>query len=254
MPRSALGNVAHTAETDHTIPRWDEARNLAPIIPITTGRDELPLMPFESSLPASGEESELSRELGIAIAGLGTERSSDRARLARLALPLLETSLTSRPDDPIAWQAKIIALTLRNRTEDVLAAARSALAVAPQNERSLALAIPLLATGQRDEAIACARRLLAVNPMASEYQIVLAKLLAQNKDWAGSAEACRAALGLDPLNQTARWILIRSGIETGDQARARAEVETYLRFDPPAGERQTLLQWIGRTDSSGTAP
>jgi tetratricopeptide (TPR) repeat protein len=206
-------------------------------------------------MPASGKEAELGRELGIALAGMGAERKTDRARFARYALPLLDASLNSRPDDPVAWQAKIIALTLRNRSEEATSAARAALAAAPENERTLALAVPLLAAGgERDQAIAQCRRLLSVNPTASEYQLVLAKLLAQKREWKEAGEACLATLRLDPLNLTARWILIRSALETGNRTTALEQSRIYLRFDPQEGERETLLKWIGQEGTSTTSP
>jgi tetratricopeptide (TPR) repeat protein len=219
------------------------------------GQNELPLAAFPSSLPASRKESDLGRELGIALAGLGAEKTTDRARLARYALPLLDSSLSSRSDDPVAWQARIVALTLRNRTAEATAAARTALAIAPENERTLALAIPLLAAaGECDQAISQCRSLLSVNPMASEYHLFLAKLLGQKKAWREATEACRAALDLNPLNLTARLILIRSAVATGNRALEREQAEIYLRFDPPQGERETLLRSVGEPGSSTTSP
>jgi Flp pilus assembly protein TadD len=245
MPRSPLANVAHTAETDHGIPRHGETDKLPPIITEASGRDEPPLIAADDALFGSMKGASLDRELGIALAGLGADRASDRARLARFALPLLEAALKERPDDLVAWQAKIIALTLRGRSGDALAAAESSLALAPNHERSLSLAIPLLAgSGRRDEAIALGQRLLAVNPWFSEYHVVLAKLLGQAGRWSEAAEACRAALRLDPLNLTIRHILIKCALEMGDRTLARTEAEVYLRFDLDEGERNTVMKWL----------
>ncbi|MFO0890992.1 MAG: multiheme c-type cytochrome [Isosphaeraceae bacterium] len=245
MPRSPLANVAHTAETDHSIPRRGDAGRTPPIIPEALGRDESPLVAIEALSRGAGSEAEFDRELGIALAGSGVEAAGDRARLARFALPRLETALKENPDDLVALQAKIIALTLRGRRTEAIAAAQAALSLSPDHERTLALIVPLLGgAGRRDEAIALSRRLQAVNPLVSEYKVVLARLLAQAGRWSEATEVCRQAIGLNPLDLTARYVLIKAALEMGDRALARSEAETYLRFDLDEGERETIRRWL----------
>jgi hypothetical protein len=244
MPRSALSNVAHTAETNHSIPRRDDAGESLPIIASAPAADEWPLVPFSNELKTA-RRGEVDRELGIALAGLGAQQTGGKARLARLALPLLDASLKARPDDLVALQAKIVALTVRNRTSEAISTAETALALAPNDERTLNLTIPLLAgLGRRKEALALCQRLLALNPLVSEYHIMEAKLYAQLGQWREASDSCQAALRLEPSNLTARWILIRSAREMGDLARVRAESQTYLRFDPPENERNLVRGWI----------
>jgi hypothetical protein len=241
MPKSRLSNVAHTAETDHIIRRWGESAARPQIATNLARRDESPVVAFPPESSAAGKSTGSDRELGIALAGLGAERSTDRARLARLALPLLETSLKTHPDDLLAIQAKIIALTLRNQPKEALNAARQALDLSPTHERTLALTIPLLAgKDQREEAIVLGRRLVEVNPYFSGYALMMAKLLAQSGQWREAAESARAALRLDPRDLTARWIVLRSAVELKDRAGAREEAETYLRFDPPQSDRDAI--------------
>jgi tetratricopeptide (TPR) repeat protein len=246
MPRSALSNVAHTAETDHSIPRREDSAESQPIIASVPAADEPPLVPFSTELRAA-RRGEVDRELGIALTGLGTQQTHGKARLAGLALPLLDASLKARPDDLVALQSKIVALTLRNRTKEAISTAESALALAPDDERTLDLAIPLLAAvGRREEALALCRRLLTLNPLVSEYHIVTAKLYAQLRQWRAASESSQAALRLDPSNLTARWILIRSALETGDMGHVRSEGDKYLRFDPPENERNIVRGWIDK--------
>ncbi|MFO0890990.1 MAG: multiheme c-type cytochrome [Isosphaeraceae bacterium] len=245
MPRSPLANVAHTAETDHSIPRRGDAER-SPLVPSRPAmRDEPPLVAIDAATKDSKPGVEFDRELGIALAGFGVDAASDRARLSRFALPRLEAALKENPDDLVALQGKIIALTLRGRPGEAITAAEAALTLAPNHERTLALAVPLLAgSGRRDEAIALSQRLQAINPHVLDYKVMLAKLLAQAARWGEAAEVCRAALKLNPLDLTVRHILIKSALETGDRAAAKAEAETYLRFDLDEGERNLIRQWL----------
>jgi tetratricopeptide (TPR) repeat protein len=250
MPRSALSNIGHTAETDHRIPRREDAGESVHIIPSARATDDSPLVLFSSELKTA-RRGELDRELGIALIGLGSQQTSGQARLARLALPLLDASLKTRPDDRVALQAKIVALTLRKRTSDAISAAESALALDSDDERTLDLTIPLLATvGRRKEALALCQRLLALNPSVSEYHLVTAMIHAQLRQWSAASDSCQAALRLDPNNLTARTILIRSALETGDLALVRSEGQKYLRFDPPENERKVVQGWIDKARAS----
>jgi hypothetical protein len=245
MPRSALGNVAHTAETDHGIPRRGAAGRAPELIPRAWGPAEAPLVAVEPAAASSAQAEWFDRELGVALAGIGAGAPGDRARLGRLALPRLKAALAQHPDDLVALQAKVIALTLLGRSGEAVAAAEGALALDARNERSLVLAIPLLAgAGRRDEAIALGQRLQALSPLVSEYRLVLARLLGQAGRWAEAADACRAALRLDPLNLTARHILIRAAFAVGDRAQGRSEAATYLRFDLDEAERRVILKWL----------
>lgn len=247
MPRSALTNVAHTAETEHRIPRRGESDGTPSILPDVRAPDSTPLVAADVALFGTAKEGELDRELGIALAGFAIDQANGRARIARQALVRIDAGLNARAGDLAAWQARIIALTLLGRTREAIVAARSALKLAPNDERTLALALPFVAgEGPSDEAIALGRRLRAVSPNVSKYNLFLAKLLAQKGQWREAAEASRAALRLDPLDLTARHILVRSAFEQGDRARARAEAENYLRFDLDEGERNTVQKWLER--------
>ena len=107
------------------------------------------------------------------------------------------------------------------------------------------LTIPLLSgKDQRDEAIILARRLVDVNPYFSGYALMMAKLLAQSGRWKEAAVSARAALRLDPLDLTSRWIVLRSAVELKDRAGARDEAETYVRFDPPQSDRDAIVRWL----------
>jgi hypothetical protein len=234
MPRSPLANVAHTAETDHRIPR-DQDR---PSAGDPGGASDEPLVPFHAELRGVQERGGLDRDLGVALAGLAQERGGAAGtRLMAQALRLLDPALAARPEDVAAGRARALALLALRRPVEARKAVESALSFAPRSEGLLELALWLASRkGPNDEALALGRRLLAVDPWASAYHLAVAQVHARGRRWGEAAEACRATLRLDPTNLAARRLLIEAAVQLGDMPQARAEAQTYFGFDPPDGE------------------
>ncbi len=110
MPRYATSNIAHTAVTDHRVPRRPgaaEARR-----PPRTGG--LPVMNFRQD-ELVPEDADAARDLGVALVQLARQPGPLRERLPPVAAPLLEAAVRSAPGDVLAWEARAEALALLGR-------------------------------------------------------------------------------------------------------------------------------------------
>jgi predicted CXXCH cytochrome family protein len=224
MPRSALSDIAHTAATRHDIAREPLPQVNAPVSPAEEG-------PALVAFHPSGAE-DRARERAIALATKAREQS-DRdlaGRMAREALPLLESSLQQQPDDPPSWEARASALFALGRMPEALEALRGSLRYQPDRETTLDVA-SMLATRLRrgDEAATLTERLVEVNPWQSDYHARLAVLHASAGRWGPAVEAARAALRLNPASP-ARQVLVIHYDRTKQPDRARAEREILRAY------------------------
>ncbi len=261
MPRAPLIDIAHTATTDHRIPRHEGRGPMSPGGAASAGGGDLPLVLFDAERFDSRELSGRERDLGIALARIGVGvQGPAGARFSRLALPRLEATVREQPDDQAARDALATALALQGRPAEALSAAKAVLAIEPGRERALELA--MVAASQlhrRDEALDFGRRLLAVDPWVARYHLSMAQILIRGDDWRPGGgdwrpaiDACRAALRLDPTNLEARRLLIVGAATTGDLPLARDEFRIYLGFDPPdAGRLRRLLEGLPDPSSPG---
>jgi tetratricopeptide (TPR) repeat protein len=244
MPRASLSNIAHTAETNHRIPRrLGETPAPDPGPAANPDASAMPLARFHPAPVALTGSRELDRDLGVALLQWAvSETEPNRARLVRLAEPRLTAAVRDRPDDLPALEARATAARLLarldlTRVDASLAAAEAVLDVEPKSEPALIEAAGLASIRHRDAALAYARRAIAIDPWVSPYHVGLSRLLAQNRDWRGAAAALREALVLDPTNLDARRRLIYHLLEAGDLQGARAECRVFLAFDPPDADR-----------------
>ena len=224
MPRQGSHDIAHSAATDHRVPRFPGREQAA--IPISPSPGSS-LVPFHAALLTDQERSSIGRDLGISVCREGIEG-------ATLAVSKLEQALKTNHNDPVGWEALAIALDELGRNADALAAWKEALALPPTSETALAgLAAAAQAAGQRDLAVSTWRKTLAAAPVRSEYRANLASALFETRDWPGCARECRAALGLNPADLDTRQLLVRCLLRLGDQAAAREQFHILLDFDPP---------------------
>ncbi len=236
MPRRGARDVAHTAMTDHRVPRSATAAAAPDALPGRgAGADPVErVWPGRAGGP-SGVEAD--RDLGIALFHAARERwqRGGATDLAPRASVLLEAALAERPDDVPALEAKAHLLWMRGRTAEARDAFRAGMALERDNERLLEGAAALAgATGRRDEAVALLGRAAAVNPYCADYPRRLAVLYAEAGRWAESAQAARAALGLD-ISLVEAWIaLVVAQARLGDLAAARDELRRLRAFDPDA--------------------
>jgi hypothetical protein len=236
MPRRDSSDILHVATTNHRIPRRLVDGDRPPIdtAGVRPAGGHLVLIHGERMDPHQRAEAE--RDLAIVVC-------RDGPKAAALALPLLEASLATWPDDLAAREAKGYALGQLRRYEEGLAAFRTVLDREPARESARIGAADLEArAGRLDDAIADLRRAITINPWRSAYHADLASLCFRNRDWPAAAAACRDAIRLSPNSLEPRKLLVRSYLRLGDMQAARRELQTLLAFDPP--DRDELTRWF----------
>ena len=182
---------------------------------------------------------EADRDLGIALFHAARERwrRDGATGLVPRASVLLNAVLAEWPDDVTALEAQAHLLWMRGRTAEARDTFRAGMALEKDNERLLEGAAALAgATGRRDEAVALLGRAAAINPYCADYPRRLAVLYAEAGQWAESARAARAALGLD-ISLTEAWIaLVVAQARLGDLVGAQHELRRLRAFDPDAAD------------------
>jgi hypothetical protein len=258
MPRRGTKDIAHTAMTDHLIPRSETAD--APEATAdrrSRGAATDPVVRFRSGRAGGPSGVEADRDLGIALFHSAREhwRQGGATDLARRASVLLNAALAEWPDDVPALEAKAHLLWMRGRTAEARDTFRAGMALERDNERLLEGAAALAgATGRRDEAVALLVRAVAVNPYCADYPRRLAVLHAEAGRWAESAGAARAALGLD-ISLVEAWIaLVVSQTRLGDLAAAQNELRRLRAFDPDAADALRRALFARNGGAVGLAP
>ncbi|HKI36265.1 MAG TPA: tetratricopeptide repeat protein [Gemmataceae bacterium] len=241
MPRHSLGNVPHTAATDHRIVRFrhGEGPRREPL-PAGPG---LPVTPFHQP-PGVGLGPEAERDLAIALLG----PLSETGKVAPLsysarALRLLEPAVSRDPEDWEAQEAKANAFWAQGRRGEALAVLQTVLARAPRREAALTRAGTLARDlNQRPSAIDYWRRAVEVNPWVAGYRAFLCELLAGEGAWEELRPHCEAWLRLDPASIDARQTWVKYLLRTGRKGEARSEFERVRALRPPNLSR--LQAWF----------
>jgi predicted CXXCH cytochrome family protein len=241
LPRADTADIAHTALSDHRVPRRPNGPGRQPASrpPAAT----VPLVPFHPDQPGPGE-AEVSRDLGVGLASKAwTVGPGKGQEYARLALPALAEAARTWPDDVAAHEARGGALLLLSRPDEALAAFEDSLAHAPRRERALiGAALSAEALKRTDVAFAYWQRAGEVNPWSAQVNVHLAHLLRERGRWDEAVAACERVLRLNPAAVETRMLLILCLLRTGQGERARAESEKVLALDPASAERlQRLL-------------
>jgi Tfp pilus assembly protein PilF len=239
MPRFPSSNIAHTAVTDHRVPRRtaaEERPTASPKLAETTLVNffQKELDPQDAGAP---------RDLGVALMQLARQPGRAQAAQVRQAVPLLETAVKTFPQDAEAWEAHGLALALLGRDREALAAWEKALKLAPERETTLALAAQALEQqGHNGAALNYARRLVAVNPWNDRARAKLAHLLGSQGDWPGALQECEAAVAVNPAGTEARRERIVCYLRLGDRQRAEEELAILLRLQP--WEQPQIRSWF----------
>jgi tetratricopeptide (TPR) repeat protein len=216
MPRFPSSNIAHTAVTDHRVPRRPEPPPKPP------GPGGTPLANFFQS-ELDPDDQGAARDLGVALVQLARQGGPDQAQMVGRAGPLLEKAVRTFPKDAEAWEAHGLVLGMQRRHGEALAAWENALKWAPEREATLRLAAQALEQlGRPHEALAYLRRLVAVNPWNDRVRVEMARLLGGQGDWSAARKECEAALAVNPAGVEARRGLIECCLRTGDRRRAEA--------------------------------
>jgi hypothetical protein len=232
MPRQSLGNIPHTAATDHRIVRFRSAEE-PHRGPLPAGPD-FPVMPFHQR-PGVPLSPETGRDLGIALLGPLSETGQVAPQTySTAALRLLEPAVARDPEDWEAQEAKSNALWAQGRRRDALAVLQAVLAQAPHRETTLIRAGTLARDqNRRDEAIDYWRRAVEVNPWVAGYRAALCELLVQQRAWDELRPHAEAWLRLDPASSDARQTWVTYLLRTGRKDEARSEFERLRALRPP---------------------
>jgi hypothetical protein len=243
MSSMKASDIAHTALTDHRIPRRPRKAG-GPADPAPLDPDEIPLVHIHRDL-VDRRDKGVSRDLGVALVRLATRMgvSATSQHLGSLALPLFDSEGGLQPGDVAGLHAKGYALWLQSRGEKAQAALEAALATAPAAEMVLEnLATLSEQLGQQDKALEYRQRLLEVNPFLSSYHAELAGTYTHMGKWDLADKACQKALELNPANFEARKVWITSLVQRGERRKAITQLKALLAFDPP--NKRSLEDWL----------
>jgi tetratricopeptide (TPR) repeat protein len=237
MPRFPSSNIAHTAITDHRVPRWPEAHPAAP------DPGDPPLVNFFQG-GLDPDDMSAARDRGVALMQLARQPGPMHAPMVRQAVPLLEQAVRTSPEDAEAWEAHGLALAMQGRDREALAAWENTLKWAPEREVTLGLAAQALERqGRPKEALAYASCLVTVNPWNDRARVKLAALLGGQGDWSAALRECEAAVAVNPAGVEARRELIVCCLRTGDRQRAEEQLTILLRLQPRE-QQQQLRSWF----------
>jgi hypothetical protein len=245
MPRGDGSNIAHSAITDHRVPRHGDRSAAA--TPPAPAPASLVLFP-----PDGDGQTGDPRDLGLALVEVAGRPAPEPLRrvVARRARDLLRGAVERAPDDLPALEGLGIALWQDKAPREALAALEQVLHRAPRREPALERAArAAMELGEGERSLAYWRRLVEVSPHTAEGRAFLAQALAHRVQWAAAVDECRAALRLDPFEHRARMLLIDCLIRVGDTERARAEFDTLLACRPPDPDR--LRQWFDQLPRPG---
>jgi len=228
MPRHALGNIPHTAATDHRIVRFRRPEDEPQAGPLPAG----PAIPVTRFHPAAGPEAE--RDLAVALMGpLADMGKVNPLSYSAAALRLLDAAVARDPEDWDAWEAKANALWALGRRAEALAALQTVLATAPRREMALVRAGTFAQDlNQRDLAIDYWGRAVVVNPWMASYRQSLCGLLAHKRAWDEFRPQGEAWLRLDPASIEARQSWVTYLLRTGRKEEARAEFARIVALHP----------------------
>ena len=165
MPRSALSNVAHTAETDHAFRAARTRQNRSRSSPVPRRRTSHLWFPSpKSSRPPEGAS--WIANSGIALIGLWYAADAWPGPTGPVGAAAARCEPEGAPgrSGRLAVQDRRPHLAQPDQRGDLRRGV--CLALDPDDERTLDLTIPLLATvGRRKEALALCQRLLALQPL-----------------------------------------------------------------------------------------
>jgi tetratricopeptide (TPR) repeat protein len=238
MPRMQSSDVAHTAKSDHRIPRRPDQPFRLPPAFARRLVDEVPFVHFHQDL-INEHDVDVRRDLAVGLVDLAESlpRVPAKQQFVQIALPLLDASLQAAGDDVPALQARGYALWHQGFREEAMASFQAALAGDPKHELTLSYAAQLAtAMGRPKDARSYWQRALGVNPLASSYRCQLARLYATDNDWPRALEQIQRALEINPMSTEARVLLVGYHVENGHKDKARAEFDKLMLLDPPDAE------------------
>jgi tetratricopeptide (TPR) repeat protein len=246
MARLQSDDIAHTATTDHSIPRRARPRQAprepGPGLPALPDQ---PLLLFPQGGPGEGADAE--RDLALAL----VKAARDKAGVYRMYLPrarrLLKKAVEKHPRDVALLDGLGTALDLEGQKDKALGAFEDILRLAPRHVRALRMAALLAQQRERfDAALGYWDRLAAETPFDPKTQLSLALLLARLGKQERALAACRKLLELDPLRGEAYVIRAHCLDKVGKKAEAEAARKKAEELTTPALEafRERFAQFV----------
>jgi predicted CXXCH cytochrome family protein len=247
MPPISTSDVAHSAISDHRIPRVPDQSTFHFAEPGGEVLPQVPLLHFHHALPSRDGQG-VRRDLAVAVVEMVEHlpaNSADRRTLAAIVLPLLGEAVDVAPNDVLTLQNLGYALWILDQRADAMKAFETALAVQPNREKVLVYAAGLAATlGRHQDAAGYWQRAVKVNPWAPSYHLHLARALAHLQQWREAIAQCRTGIRINPEKMDLREALVACLIDSGDLVAAKKEFAELLRFDPP--NRDELQRVFGK--------
>jgi hypothetical protein len=228
MPRYASSDIAHTASTDHRIPRRAKS-----IPNHAADLDRTRFVDFYSGRFTGGDQ-QRERNLGMGLVKMMVSGLLRPDKHGDEALFLLESALGRFPQDAEVRAHKTLALLLLPRPAEALPEAQTVLASRPGHWRLLAQAAAAAqASAQLDLAGSYWRRAAELNPFVPDYQVNLIALLIRTGMFDEARTRVQQLLRLDPFNVSGRQALVGFLLQDGKKAEARVEFEIIRRLNPP---------------------
>jgi len=239
MPRLRTTDVAHTATSDHRIPRRPGQAFQSVGMPRQVFSEAIPLVNFHEGLVDPADRG-ARRDFAVGVIDLVEPMppGPPRREAAQVALPFLREAVEKAPDDLPALHAQGFALWVLGFPNEAAAGFDAVLDKAPEREVTLSYAAQLAAgLGRKEAARAFWERAIAVNPYAPSYRIQLGLLFVQDKDWPRALEQARAAGRINPLSADVHMLLIDCYLSTGRKKEAREEFDKLMALEPPNAEQ-----------------
>ncbi len=229
MPSFRTIDVAHTASTNHRIPRkLDKQEKFSPRQHFAA----VFLKPYPEDV-LDANDADLRRDLAIAIVRSMLSRRASKVPQLQNPLPLLESALTNDPEDVTAWTCKGAYLQAMGEGNKALASFQSALERNPKEEKALlGAAETSYQLRQIENSLEYWQRLIALNPEMPLYRGECALILGDLGRWDEARVQCQACLRLEPNNVAARCLWIGCLIQEGKKEAARLEFQRVEALKP----------------------
>lgn len=237
MPSQDLREVAHTAMTDHRVPRRPEPEGSS-----RSPSGDVPLVAFDGAAERVPRR-ELERGRGLALAARpGTRQSTRgaieavRAIVPRGVEPADTPAVVAALDGDVDALRALGALFSQTGRADAAAACwEAALRAAPQDAESLTrLAIHNQRSGRLAEALAVIDRVIAGNDRISSIHAQAGALRMALGRPDEAVAAVRRSLELDPTSLSVRSFLVELLAATGRAEEAEEERKTVSRLKAAA--------------------
>lgn len=168
----------------------------------------------------------MSAHLARAQLLLAQSRPADAEREAVL-------SLATQPDDPIALALLALSRSEQRKGPAALAAAETAIGLAPDNGYfHYVLAVVLHRLDRDDDAQRSIAEALRLQPADEDFFSLLASIELARRNWPGALEAAEQALALNPEHVNAANLRAMALVRLGRKAEASATVDFALHRAP----------------------